>query len=87
MVNVNRVRVRVRLRIRVTFSTNRVRVTTETENSTSRVGYICPSRTENNTKQDSGNRRLATGNVQCVCSATYQIFLGYRSRIRTPNHT
>jgi len=20
------------------------------------------------------NRRLATGNVQCVCSATYQIF-------------
>jgi len=29
--------------------------------------------------------RLATGNVQCVCSATYQIFLGYRSRTPNPN--
>ena len=35
------------------------------------------------------HRRLATGNVQCVCSATYQIFflifLGYRSRTLTLN--
>jgi len=36
----------------------------------------------------SSYRRLATGNVQCVCSATYQIFfniLGNRSRTLTLN--
>ena len=41
-----------------------------------------------NTNMLVSHRRLATGNVQCVCSATYQIFLniffsGYRSRTRT----
>ena len=37
------------------------------------------------------HRRLATGNVQCVCIATYQIFFkyffGYRSRTLTLNPT
>jgi len=30
-----------------------------------------------------GHRRLADGIVHCAGSATYQIFLGYRSRTRT----
>ena len=29
------------------------------------------------------NRRLADGDVHCAASATYQIFLGYRSRTRS----